>query len=114
MEVLKGEDDLCSVEPGVCLAEKEQVNPMLSRELCPIAAISTSTRTKEQGPCQGICNEASRRIHLRVVCMYLGTYLKRPIFLKCENISPPGTYSSIMYRLELSCNDMDCLVSCFL
>ena len=45
--------------------------------------------------------------------MYLGTYLKRPIFLKCENISPPGTYSSIMYRLELSCNDMYCLVSCF-
>ena len=44
--------------------------------------------------------------------LYLGTYLKRPIFLKCENISPPGTYSSIMYRLELSCNDMYCLVSC--
>ena len=67
MEVLKGEDDLCSVEPGVCLAEKEQVNPLLSRKLCPIAAISTSTRTKEQGPCQGICNEPSRRVHLRVV-----------------------------------------------
>ena len=46
--------------------------------------------------------------------LYLGTYLKRPIFLKCENISPPGTYSSIMYRLELSCNDMYCLVSCLL
>ena len=44
--------------------------------------------------------------------LYLGTYLKRPIFLKCENISPPGTYSSIMYRFELSCNDMYCLVSC--
>ena len=30
------------------------------------------------------------------------TYLNRPIFRKCENISPPGTYSRTMYKLELS------------
>lgn len=31
------------------------------------------------------------------------SYLNRPVFLKWENISPPGIYSSTMYRLELSC-----------
>lgn len=30
-------------------------------------------------------------------------HLNRPILLKCENISPPGTYSMIIYRLLLSC-----------
>ena len=30
------------------------------------------------------------------------TYLNLPIFLRCENISPPGTYSRTMYKLELS------------
>lgn len=30
------------------------------------------------------------------------TYLNLPILLKCENISPPGTYSIIIYRLLLS------------
>ena len=30
------------------------------------------------------------------------TYLNRPILRKCENISPPGTYSSTMYKYVLS------------
>lgn len=30
------------------------------------------------------------------------TYLNRPILRRCENISPPGTYSRTMYKLELS------------
>ena len=47
MEVLKGEDDLCSVEAGVSLAEREPVNTMLGRELWSIAAISKNTRTKD-------------------------------------------------------------------
>lgn len=29
-------------------------------------------------------------------------HLNLPIRLKCENISPPGTYSITMYKLELS------------
>lgn len=33
------------------------------------------------------------------------TYLNLPILLKCENISPPGTYSIIIYRLLLSCRE---------
>lgn len=32
------------------------------------------------------------------------TYLKRPILRRCENISPPGTYSSTMYKYVLSLN----------
>lgn len=32
-------------------------------------------------------------------------YLNLPILLRCENISPPGTYSIIMYRLLLSCRE---------
>ena len=35
-----------------------------------------------------------------VVCKC--TNLKRPILLRCENISPPGTNSNSMYKLELS------------
>ena len=31
-----------------------------------------------------------------------GSYLKRPILRRWENISPPGTYSKTMYKLELS------------
>lgn len=43
----------------------------------------------------------------RGACKYIGTkfkstYLNLPILLKCENISPPGTYSIIIYRLLLS------------
>ena len=30
------------------------------------------------------------------------SYLNLPIFLRWENISPPGTYSNTMYKLELS------------
>lgn len=33
-------------------------------------------------------------------------YLNLPILLKCENISPPGTYSIIIYRLLLSYREM--------
>ena len=90
--------------------EEKQSAPMLGRELNPNAAISTSTRTKYVNA----MNLLEGFFKGRLFRIYLGTYLKRPIFLKCENISPPGTYSSIMYRLELSCNDMYCLVSCFL
>ena len=32
------------------------------------------------------------------------TNLKRPILLRCENISPPGTNSNNIYKLELSYN----------
>lgn len=30
------------------------------------------------------------------------SYLNLPILLRCENISPPGTYSITIYKLELS------------
>ena len=63
MEVLKGEDDLCSVEPGVSLAEREPVNTMLGI----MSHCRNINEYKDQGPCQGICNEPSRRVHLRVV-----------------------------------------------
>ena len=33
---------------------------------------------------------------------YVITYLNRPIRLKCENISPPGTNSITIYKFELS------------
>ncbi len=36
-------------------------------------------------------------------CDQLRPYLNLPIFLRWLNISPPGTYSRIMYRFELSC-----------
>lgn len=35
----------------------------------------------------------------------MSSYLNLPILLKCENISPPGTYSITIYRLLLSCRD---------
>ena len=34
------------------------------------------------------------------------TYLNRPILRRCENISPPVTNSSTMYKLELSWKDI--------
>lgn len=36
-------------------------------------------------------------------CDQLRPYLNLPIFLRWLNISPPGTYSRIMYKFELSC-----------
>lgn len=30
-------------------------------------------------------------------------YLNLPLFRRCENISPPGTYSNTIYKLEKSC-----------
>ena len=101
MEVLKGKDDLCSVEPRVGLAERIGSTQSYARDHHPMPQYQRIQGIKSS--LGGVFVQG---------LLYLGTYLKRPIFLKCENISPPGTYSSIMYRLELSCNDMYCLVSC--
>ncbi len=44
---------------------------------------------------------ASLRVELRHACLEWA-YLNLPIFLRCENISPPEMNGSTMYRLELS------------
>ena len=33
---------------------------------------------------------------------HINTYLNLPIFLRCENISPPGIYSRTIYKLLVS------------
>ena len=45
-------------------------------------------------------HDKEMQISSLVVCNY--TNLNRPILLRCENISPPGTNSNSMYKLELS------------
>ena len=58
MEVLKGKDDLCSVEPGVCLAEKN------GSTQCYAGNDSQCRNIKEYKVY--ICNESPRRAVLDV------------------------------------------------
>ena len=40
--------------------------------------------------------------HANLEKKHINTYLNLPIFLRCENISPPGIYSRTIYKLLVS------------
>lgn len=96
MEVLEGEYYLCCIKPGMVFAVAHTGNKKKKvRDLYGPGYFTSEAGCKEAiNICTQTINEVTEVIS--------GLYLNLPIRLKCENISPPGTYSITMYKLELS------------